>query len=251
MVSGRKGFDRLKWSFETKFTEPKQFIFCDLEQFKRNDQPPHTDCPALQSLDAKVHIVGEDVFTTPKLKIPKFFPPYAGPQSGPTYEREDWADWTIDLLEYIGLASIPADRLLHGDKTDTFLSRYDFEVLEVATPGKLTRIRWRGLLAPQWLKTVWETARDAVASSPMDDNWATFTVLGIEDAPISWGVAQHSQIGGAEGEHGYILIQTPSTEESATGEPALSADKMEVDEKKRKPGPLISCEFMGPYDEHS
>ncbi|RPA85739.1 hypothetical protein BJ508DRAFT_411727 [Ascobolus immersus RN42] len=250
MVAGRKGFDRLKWSFDNKFPEPLQFIFCDLEQFKQTTGQ-HTDCPVLQALNAKEHIVKEDIFTTPKLKIPKFIPPYAGPQAGPTHEREDWADWTLDLLEYLGLASIPADRLLHGDKTDTFLSRYDFEVLEIAKPGKLTRIRWRGMIPPQWLKTVWETARTAVESSTKDSNWAAFTVLGFEDAPISWNVAQHSAVGGAEGEHGYTLIVTPSTEESFSAEPHLSADKMEVDERRTKAGPVISCEFMGPYDEHS
>jgi len=161
MLHGKKGFDRIVWSFQNKLNKKVDFLFCDLDQQKNP-----VDCPILAALGAAARQVQvPEVTSSSSVKVPSFdSPPGSVPQGGGTspgaeYNREVWRDWATHVYEWLALANFgPADRVIADDNIDSYLSAYavDQGEYEGEAGMGLTRVRFRGMIPAGWVLGLWE-----------------------------------------------------------------------------------------------
>ncbi|CAZ86033.1 unnamed protein product [Tuber melanosporum] len=239
MLHGKKGFDRVVWSFQNKLNMKVDFLFCDLDQQKNP-----IDCPILAALGAAPRQVQvPEVTSSSPVKVPSFDPPPGSvPQGGGTslgaeYNREVWRDWAMHVYEWLALANWgPADRVIEGDNIDSYLSTYavDQGEFEGEAGAGLTRVRFRGMIPAGWILGVWKAVEKLASSVSVGNRkgWFSLTVHGLENSSISWGKSAHGSMVG--GENGYTLLSIPQKNES-------SAEYVEV----------LTFEVVGSQDEHS
>src|SRR5690606_11745386 len=148
MMSGRKSFDRLLWSFNKEFTPPVRFLFCDITQVNGKLE----ECPILKPFIVKT--INPTHLTTPPLRVPSMYPPTRiSKRKTSDYDREMWEEWALEINDWLGLARIPAQRLLETDNVDLYLSTYTIDAEYTAALHKVT---WRGLIPAQWILKLWE-----------------------------------------------------------------------------------------------
>ncbi|RPB01241.1 hypothetical protein L873DRAFT_1677585 [Choiromyces venosus 120613-1] len=239
MLHGKKGFDRIVWSFQNKLNKKVDFLFCDLDQ-----QKSPIDCPILAALGATPRqIQVPEVTASSPVKVPSFdSPPGSVPQGGGTsleaeYNREVWRDWAMHVYEWLALANWgPADRVIAADNIDSYLSTYavDHGEYEGETGMGLTRVRFRGMIPAAWILEVWRTVEKLVSSVSVGNRkgWFSLTVHGFENSLISWDKSAHGSMTG--GENGYTLLSIP-----------------QKDEGNAEAAKILTFEVVGSQDEHS
>lgn len=171
MLHGKKGFERIVWSFTNVLKEPVNFIFCDLGQLKSGTTspppPPPPPCPILAVLLASPHDVHvPQIIPSPPLLVPSFHPPPGsrihggGVSQAAEYQREVWREWATHVYEWLALVSLgPADRIKVADRADTYLSTYSVEQEEGKEGGTgVTRLTFRGMVPAGWIGDFWKTA---------------------------------------------------------------------------------------------
>ncbi|CUS13546.1 unnamed protein product [Tuber aestivum] len=239
MLHGKKGFDRIVWSFQNKLNKKVDFLFCDLDQQKN-----HIDCPILTALGATSRQVQVPEVTSSSLvKVPSFDPPPGsvpqggGASLGAEYNREVWRDWAMHVYEWLALANLgPADRVIAGDNIDPYLSAYavDQGEYEGEAGMGLTRVRFRGMIPAGWILSVWKAVEKLVETVSVGSRkeWFSLTVHGLENSPISWDKSAHGSMTG--GENGYTLLSVPQKDE-------INAECAKI----------LTFEVVGSQDEHS
>lgn len=161
MLHGKKGFERIVWSFTNVLNDPVDFVFCDLVQVKSGTTPP---CPILASLGGSPPNVNAQQVVTSAVRVPSFHPPKGamiqggGTSSAAEYQREVWREWAIHVYEWLALASVgPADRIKAADNVDSYLSTYYVEQEEGKKDGiQVTRLTFRGLIPAAWIASFWK-----------------------------------------------------------------------------------------------
>jgi ribonuclease P/MRP protein subunit RPP40 len=161
MLHGKKGFDRVVWSFENKFKSKVNFLFCDLEQDREESGP----CPILASLGCTPRQVQlPEVSASEPVKVPSLDPPpesrAQGGGSSPQaeYNREVWRDWAVHIYEWIALANLgAANRLKAKDNVDPYLSTYSVQQEEGEEERAMgvTRVRFQGMIPAFWILQLW------------------------------------------------------------------------------------------------
>jgi ribonucleases P/MRP protein subunit RPP40 len=137
MLHGKKGFERIVWSFKNVLKDPLTWLFLDLGPGSDAIKKHH---PITRVSTAKVNHLGN-------LKVPVLHPPE---KSLATF-RDEFGDYAHNLQEWLALISIESPRIKVEDKIDPFLSRYDVEQDPTVPEGKIIRIKWKGMLPAQWI----------------------------------------------------------------------------------------------------
>lgn len=161
MLHGKKGFERIVWSFTNVLKDPVDFVFCDLVQLKSGTTPP---CPILAPLGGSLCSVDRQQVVLSAVRVPSFCPPTGAKiQGGGTspaaeYQREVWREWAIHVYEWLALVSLgPADRIKAADKADPYLSTYSVEQEDGKKNGiQVTRLTFRGLIPAAWIADFWK-----------------------------------------------------------------------------------------------
>lgn len=164
MLHGRKGFERIVWSFTNVLKDTVDFMFCDLEQTK--SPLPLLSCPILAALGALPRNMNMHLSQIPNsaLRVPSLHPPPGsmirgeGKSLAAEYQREVWQEWALHVYEWLALVSLgPADRIMAGDNVDPYLSTYSVDQAEGKKGGiPVTRLTFRGLLPALWIADLWK-----------------------------------------------------------------------------------------------
>ncbi|KAI8920570.1 ribonuclease P 40kDa subunit-domain-containing protein [Entophlyctis helioformis] len=118
---------------------------------------------------------------------------------GPTPDPR--TDLAVDLLEWIGMASIGARRLFAADSCDPFVAIYDPPQPSVV--GNLLCVTWNGFIPPAFITLVLSTARSMLKTLPgmssgdkagSIPHWGVLCVAGFDDAPVSWNNRDHGYL---------------------------------------------------------
>lgn len=161
MLHGKKGFERIVWSFTNVLKDPVDFVFCDLEQTKPPSPPsPCSILAALGALPRDMNTHLSQTLTSAVL-VPSFHPPPGsrirggGTSSSAEYQREVWYEWALHVYEWLALVSVgPADRIMAGDSVDPYLSTYSVEGKKGGVD--VTRLTFRGLIPASWIADLWK-----------------------------------------------------------------------------------------------
>jgi ribonuclease P/MRP protein subunit RPP40 len=138
MLHGKKGFERIVWSFKNVLKDPLTWLFCDLSS--GDDGPVKKHHPITRACGAQVYRLNN-------LKVPVLNPPEKTLASF----LDDFNDYALNMQEWLALISIESPRIRVGDKIDPFLSRYEVE-LDTATPeANVVRMQWKGMLPACWV----------------------------------------------------------------------------------------------------
>ncbi|KAH0544957.1 hypothetical protein FGG08_000883 [Glutinoglossum americanum] len=194
MFHGKKGFDRIVWSFKNVLKDPLTWLFCDLSL--GDDVPIKKHHPVTRACETKVHCSNV-------LKVPVLNPPE---KSLATF-KDDFNDYALNLQEWLSLVSIESPRIEVEDNIDPFFSRYDLE-LDVTTPeAKIIKMKWKGMLPAHWIAQLFTVCikNSSKCAEPMA--WFALSVHGFRNSPVSWKCFQHGD--SLHGENGYTVMKLP------------------------------------------
>jgi ribonuclease P/MRP protein subunit RPP40 len=158
MVHGKKGFGRLEWACKNVLNQSLTWLFYDMrtvvaDSLCEGREPVSVHQPTIQTLEPSATYLPN--VSVPKLRVEDL--------SG-LYDQED----ALALLEYIHLLSLGSPRVKADDVVDPHLSRYEVPTFELGrgldTRG-LVRVRWRGFIAPRFVREIFLMVRREVMRS--------------------------------------------------------------------------------------
>ncbi|KAH0563348.1 hypothetical protein GP486_002083 [Trichoglossum hirsutum] len=219
MLHGKKGFERIVWSFKNVLKDPLSWLFCDLTP-KDGDGPIKEHHPVTLACEAQICRLNN-------LNVPVLNPPEKTLASF----LDDFNDYAVNLQEWLALISIESPRIRVDDKIDPFLSRYEVE-LDTTTPeANMVRMRWRGMLPARWIAQLFAVCITRSIKNTDPTAWFALTVHGFRDSPVSWKSSQHGD--SLHGENGYTVMKLPPRGDSDS------------------PVEYVLWEIVGGLDEHS
>ena len=140
MVRGKKGFDRIIWACKNVLSEPVAWLF-----FDHNAKQTLESGTIPLSLHEPVHQTLEPEITHHKDIL---VPPLHEVVSTGQVDEDD----VVEILEWLGLVTLESPRVKSYDSIDPFLARYQAPQHELAAPGNLVAIRWRGFILGGWVR---------------------------------------------------------------------------------------------------
>jgi ribonuclease P/MRP protein subunit RPP40 len=152
MVHGKKGFSRLEWACKNVLNQSLTWLFYNMnpasaDSLREGKEPISIHQPVIQTLEPSItHLPNVSV---PRLRVEDL--------SG-LYNQED----ALALQEYIHMLSLGSPRVRADDVIDPHLSRYevpDFGLGGGMDTRGMVRIRWRGFIAPRFVKEVFLMVR--------------------------------------------------------------------------------------------
>ncbi|KAF8202501.1 ribonuclease P 40kDa subunit-domain-containing protein [Pholiota molesta] len=114
---------------------------------------------------------------------------------------DDWNRRTESLFEWVGMACLGAQRLNANDRVDPYVALY--EPPEPTRVQGITHLRWRGLLAPGFVKDVLDTLIKSLQAPAEPQSLSTLpdfvsvTAHALTSAPVSYIPYTQSVPGGA------------------------------------------------------
>ncbi|KAK9454958.1 ribonuclease P 40kDa subunit-domain-containing protein [Dipodascopsis uninucleata] len=220
MVRGNKMFDRLVWALEnTPLENERSFLVAiysslnstaELQQFPADlfQFTEYTNILEVKDL-GNVFIPPLDPFEDiPDLSAIASKKLKASEQT--SYEREVVNENIEHILEWAGLLSLDSDRLNATDKIDSLLSTYRVFSNSDSEPSTdtVTKVSVDGFIVSRMVHQIF---LDILKTIPRD-SWMVFVVYGFQDAPVSWGFAEHSYL--TDGDNDIIIVVPPSDSSS-------------------------------------
>ncbi|KAG4305145.1 hypothetical protein PORY_001315 [Pneumocystis oryctolagi] len=187
MKKGKKGFNRILWSFENNFQ--KEFLF----RISASNNDDIKIIEEVSGLSSRFVHFEEHEFE--QILCPSFL--YPERTNDLHLDKTIKEEWAMEIYEWLGLVSLRADRLKVMNNYDTCISTYS---LSNALEGDIVIFLWSGMINCTWILNLWESLK-----SIQDMNWFSLTVNGFEDSPISWENCEHGYFYG--GENMYTLLK--------------------------------------------
>lgn len=97
---------------------------------------------------------------------------------------EDWNESLFEVLEWVGMALLGAQRLHANDPVNPFVAVY-----EPPTPsrvGDVTHLSWRGLLTPTFVQSIVDSVCSTLEAQHGDSTSAAVTIHGIPTSPVGY-----------------------------------------------------------------
>ncbi|EGF84025.1 hypothetical protein BATDEDRAFT_21684 [Batrachochytrium dendrobatidis JAM81] len=121
---------------------------------------------------------------------------------------DDSSRIAIELLEWVGMASIRSQRLSATDSVDSFIAMVG--LYEPSVLGDLVMITYKGFIPPLFISRIVDAADQCISKSITEISkstaWVALHVAGDIHAPVSWNHRNHSILAG--GINDYMLIFT-------------------------------------------
>lgn len=194
MVSGKKGFERVKWAFQNveELRETKTWLLV-------RDSFTSTSTSAMKNFDEEMESGPLAEFAPVGRHVEPIVETMNGVSvpSWPSEEEisaEAYAE-TAELLEWIGLAMMGSPRIFKDDDVDPYLCRYQVpSTFGHGAQGtqNLVRLRWRGMVCPSFAQKVFLAAlksargEDWFAMSATAFDAEAYTILVNKDHSIAW-----------------------------------------------------------------
>ncbi|CCJ30391.1 unnamed protein product, partial [Pneumocystis jirovecii] len=193
MKKGKKGFNRILWSFENNF--PKDFSF-KMSALNEGDIKVIEEIVGLPT--RPVHF---EEYELGQIPCPSFsYPEKIYDLNLNKIIRREWA---IEIYEWLALVSLRADKLKTQDNIDPYISIYH---ISNALKEEVITFLWSGMISCTWISNLWTSLLNI-----QDMNWFSLTVSGFEDSPISWENCEHGYFYG--GENTYTLLRLNNNNE--------------------------------------
>ena len=159
MVSGHKGFERIKWAFKNVLNHSVTWLFSDLQARADGTGALTVHHPVLRSIAPEIEQFAN-------VNIPAF--------AGTVESDRNGHSTATELLEWLSLVTHLSPRVQHDDDIDGYLCRYRtptdlFDCHENDTVQKintLVRFRWHGFIPPAFVNKILLAALKASA-----DDW--------------------------------------------------------------------------------
>ena len=160
MLSGKKGFERVKWAFQNVLNETKTWLVVDLKN------PSGLGEGAMAAFQPSIRKIEPTIEKIKEALVP------ALPEE---VKDEDYAD-AAELLEWIGLAMIISPRAEKGDDVDPYLCRYQVPTAfgETSTQD-LVRLRWQGFIYPAFAQSLFLAGLKAAGAE-----WLAISAVAFE-----------------------------------------------------------------------
>lgn len=207
--------DRVVHCLETKFA-PLEILLCAYNERGAARTIIFGDDDSLER--KRVEVNGEWTHVQ-ELFVPQFEMFYSGvvakPSSSSSIDAPPPANRTRDELlasleqayDWFGLVACRLTDLLKQQTPEEYVSTFTGvpDLFELEPNSEISSVRWRGLIAPQFCKSVFEKAASAVKSGQVP--WAAVMVWGFPDALVSWTqqVGKQGKQKQVSREHGYLM----------------------------------------------
>ncbi|KAK9237040.1 ribonuclease P 40kDa subunit-domain-containing protein [Lipomyces kononenkoae] len=241
-LPGLKGFDKLIGALDNSpLRHPVPFLICVFSSGECSSSPAilpdYFKATAYPQSYTRTHI--PDAVIVPQLSPIKSAIKLAEPSyhSICKKDKEGYVDEVVKegllhILEWTSLLGLESERIQYNKTIDPLLSTYSVfhdENVEGTMPfctDNITKISIRGFLTTKMTKQIFD---DLLQYLPAK-SWATMTVYGFQDAPVSWASEEHSYLMG--GENDYAIVIKP----------------LELGDTARS---LLAFEAVGSNDSHS
>ncbi|KAK9369436.1 ribonuclease P 40kDa subunit-domain-containing protein [Lipomyces kononenkoae] len=213
-LPGHKGFDKLIRAVDNSpLRHPVPFLICVFSSVDSSPiLPDYFHATTYPQSYTCTHI--PDAVIVPQLSPFRSAIKLAEPSyhSISKKDKEEYVDEVVKegllhILEWTSLLGLKSERIQFKKSIDSLLSTYSVfhDGDEENTPigNKVTKISIQGFLTSKVTKQVFD---DLIRYLPAK-SWATMTVYGFQDAPVSWGSDEHSYLIG--GENDYTIVIKP------------------------------------------
>ncbi|CAG8450839.1 5261_t:CDS:2 [Paraglomus occultum] len=167
MSPGKKFYERIKWCFEHTLVDSFPFVIMYINA--TTNKPSEMKFPSVfqfQKFTVQPSLQSTSHILIPDISLIK----------NPT--NDYWKYRAIEVYDWIGMASLQADRINSDDNVDSYVSLYKPPDPYYSGNGDLVK--------------------------SMDIPWAALTVCGFADSPISWIKQEHGFL--MSGENNYTFI---------------------------------------------
>ncbi|KTW25783.1 hypothetical protein T552_03396 [Pneumocystis carinii B80] len=213
MKKGKKGFNRVLWSFKNVFQRKFSFRMCVLDE---------DNIGILEEiLGLSCCFVNFERNESGKILCPSFS--YPKHVDYPGIDRIIQEEWATEIYEWLGLVSLGSERLRIDLNNDPYSLPYH---LSDASQDEVVRLLWSGMICCTWIYNLWLFLRNL-----NDINWISLTVNGFEDSPISWENYEHGYFFG--GENTYTILK-------------LNSNTMDNNDP-----PFLVYEYINNFDQYS
>ena len=184
MLHGKKGFDRIVYTFKNVLTAPVTWLFCDLAAtgkmaLKVSSRSMLTCRQAITPDPLDAHFptkitVSPRTSQVIKVNLPTLKPPSDIDASN----GADFEDYAVEMHEWLSLALVESPRIRSDDNIDRFLSRYVLSGGVSTTSSSIIKITWQGFLSPSWAHKKFV---QALLAAPQD-LWFAYYVVGFGES---------------------------------------------------------------------
>jgi ribonuclease P/MRP protein subunit RPP40 len=107
-------------------------------------------------------------------------------ESGDHFRMDELRSGLVDAQDWFGLVACRLTPILQRQLPDEYVSRFSgvSDAFEYEESGRVTSVRWRGLIATEFCEALLERARQQVKAKVLP--WAAIMVWGFPDALVSW-----------------------------------------------------------------
>eukprot|EP01127_Copromyxa_protea_P024693 TRINITY_DN9850_c0_g1_i1.p1 TRINITY_DN9850_c0_g1~~TRINITY_DN9850_c0_g1_i1.p1 ORF type:complete len:349 (+),score=44.12 TRINITY_DN9850_c0_g1_i1:125-1048(+) len=184
-VPGRNLYDRVVSCLEERFGDVELLVFSET-----NDTTKRIEFP--DEITAKEYTLQTLSEVWEDLSIPRL-------SAETTIDDE----FLTEMNNWIGaLHNNITDYLIPNKAQDLFASSF-LPVLETET-GTGTSFTWKGIIPPSFVLKQLNFLRQQVDSGALP--WASLTVWGFEDTPISWRECQHFHSISGENDYSFLIL---------------------------------------------
>ncbi|KAJ5777993.1 hypothetical protein N7520_001239 [Penicillium odoratum] len=194
MLHGKKGFDRIVWSFKNVLNQSMSWLFCDLDSAGQNNdaKPVQKHSPQWFNCAPLRNSLGRTVI-----------PPLSGLVAKDTPEVE-LQEACGSFSEWIALVQMRSPRVSAGDDVDPYLSRYSVPDLDKASTSELISLKWHGLISTKWILHLFSSLLSQTTSF----------------SSSAWFILSASALGkqAVEGRDGFTIAAAPNICSEQAGE---------------------------------
>ncbi|PKY14508.1 hypothetical protein RhiirB3_426515 [Rhizophagus irregularis] len=195
LIPGKKGYERIKWCFNNTLTKKFTFLISFVKSGTKKSS--EIDFPSLFNAEK---ILG-------KFDVNNTFDNILIPDLNMIKNISNEFQWRLDAVEiydWIGLASIQAQRIKSHDQVDPFISVY--KPPEPYSNGNGSFIKYTGFIPSLTIKELFDSVSNFLREDASNNiPWAIINVWGFKDSPISWNKHEHGYFMNGENNYSFIV----------------------------------------------
>lgn len=210
---------RLLWALENTLTDVIEFGFA-FQDLDKSLLSEIEDYFKLEAIDLEKSIINKNIqiYDNISTTIPEFVRPslstkFLNDDEKKNYDQEVLQEWAVQLNEWTQLVSLNSYCLQDDHIVDNYICSYSpqYSRRQPKVSGEKTSITvltWSGGLIPR--KYIVDLFNSMCS---VKNSWATLSVHGYQDTPVSWGSRKHTCLTG--GDNSYTIIKLEDSKNDA------------------------------------
>ncbi|ORX91018.1 hypothetical protein K493DRAFT_409552 [Basidiobolus meristosporus CBS 931.73] len=211
MLPGHKIYERVKWCFEHTLPNAYTFIIqatnpdgkCVELELPADSQPKKIYPACLESAQEGIEIPDMSTLLNNE-------------------NMENWKEEALERYEWLGMVACRTPRIEANGSVDPFVSIYSTP--EPFAVGAGSSVKITGMIKPSTISSLVSHTREYLKIKKLP--WASVTVWGFLDSPISWQSKEHGYL--LNGENHYTFIVYPNGSSNMSTAKAAKRFKLQV-----------------------